>query len=81
MLLDKFAATPCMSSSGTMRTIDVTSHNFESWAVGHGLWDMSPVPTVSLQQMNIILTDFMGTGKTAVGKHLARRLGWPTGRF
>lgn len=26
--------------------------------------------------MNIILTGFMGTGKTAVGKRLARRLGW-----
>lgn len=26
--------------------------------------------------MNIILTGFMGTGKTAVGKRLAKRLGW-----
>lgn len=26
--------------------------------------------------MNIILTGFMGTGKTTVGKRLARRLGW-----
>ena len=26
--------------------------------------------------MNITLTGFMGTGKTAVGKRLARRLGW-----
>ena len=26
--------------------------------------------------MNIILTGFMGTGKTAVGRRLARRLGW-----
>ena len=26
--------------------------------------------------MNIILTGFMGTGKTAVGKKLAKRLGW-----
>ena len=26
--------------------------------------------------MNIILVGFMGTGKTAVGKRLARRLGW-----
>ena len=26
--------------------------------------------------MNIILTGFMGTGKTAVGKRLARRMGW-----
>jgi len=26
--------------------------------------------------MNVILTGFMGTGKTAVGKRLARRLGW-----
>jgi shikimate kinase len=26
--------------------------------------------------MNIILTGFMGTGKTSVGKRLARRLGW-----
>ena len=26
--------------------------------------------------MNIILTGFMGTGKTAVGKRLAQRLGW-----
>lgn len=26
--------------------------------------------------MNIVLTGFMGTGKTAVGKRLAKRLGW-----
>ena len=26
--------------------------------------------------MNVILTGFMGTGKTAVGKRLAKRLGW-----
>ncbi|MBI4342117.1 MAG: AAA family ATPase [Candidatus Omnitrophica bacterium] len=26
--------------------------------------------------MNIILTGFMGTGKTSVGKRLAKRLGW-----
>jgi len=26
--------------------------------------------------MNVILTGFMGTGKTSVGKRLARRLGW-----
>ena len=26
--------------------------------------------------MNITLTGFMGTGKTAVGKRLAKRLGW-----
>ena len=26
--------------------------------------------------MNIILTGFMGTGKTAAGKRLAKRLGW-----
>lgn len=26
--------------------------------------------------MNIVLTGFMGTGKTSVGKRLARRLGW-----
>lgn len=26
--------------------------------------------------MNIVLTGFMGTGKTTVGKRLARRLGW-----
>jgi shikimate kinase len=26
--------------------------------------------------MNIILTGFMGTGKTSVGKRLARRMGW-----
>jgi shikimate kinase len=27
--------------------------------------------------MNIVLTGFMGTGKTAVGQRLAKRLGWP----
>lgn len=27
--------------------------------------------------MNIVLTGFMGTGKTVIGKSLARNLGWP----
>ena len=27
--------------------------------------------------MNIVLVGFMGTGKTSVGKRLAKRLGWP----
>lgn len=27
--------------------------------------------------MNVVLIGFMGTGKTAVGKRLAKRLGWP----
>ena len=34
-------------------------------------------PLTPPSSMNVILTGFMGTGKTAVGKHLAKRFGWP----
>ena len=37
---------------------------------------MPMTPPSITQQRNIILTGFMGTGKTTVGKQLARRLGW-----
>jgi shikimate kinase len=38
----------------------------------HRTWDIS----ASSKHSNIVLTGFMGTGKTEVGRELSRKLGW-----